>query len=410
MDPIQHEKKLEVARYYLLALTTAEIEKKTGVSHGSIVNIVKELQAAHLVIPGVAADEVHDLRQLSIALAKKGLEPSQALLGITLFERLTALGVDPDTVDKWATLVKVFCPENYPVKEFFESALKLHQLEEAEGKPFESLAEQYAAMKKEIGEIGNEVNSLNQQKADLTGELASATSELQGLENKRKEEKTLLETQATELKKTEAARVEAQEHVTQLEKDIDSLEKIKVKLGSQVDGKEKSLESLQSMNFSEEDLLRLRDRIEHMAKKDGADPEQVKDRFFSALDKFGDLSGSEKAIQKETNALGDVAKQKSLMLGETAALENRKAVLKGEVSESAAAGAEQIRNAAKEAVSAIRQGADVIGKEIKSILEDTLVTGLAVGEMRAVQKNGEEAGKELEELITEVKRRLGGDR
>ncbi len=97
-----------------------------------------------------------------------------------------------------------------------------------------------------------------------------------------------------------------------------------------------------------------------------------------------------------------------MLAGEITELENREAVLKGEVSESAAAAAEQIRAASKEAVSVIRQEADVIRKEVKSILEDTLVAGLAVGEMRAVQKNGEEAGKELEELVTEVKRRMGG--
>ena len=75
MDPIPHEKKLEVCQQYILGYTYSEIEKKTGVSHGSIVNYIKELEAGQLVIPGVATDEVHDLHQLSIYLAKKNHEP-----------------------------------------------------------------------------------------------------------------------------------------------------------------------------------------------------------------------------------------------------------------------------------------------------------------------------------------------
>jgi len=39
---------------------------------------------------------------------------------------------------------------------------------------------------------------------------------------------------------------------------------------------------------------------------------------------------------------------------------------------------------------------------MKSILKDTLETGLAVGEMMAIQKKGEEAGKELEEFMAIV--------
>lgn len=108
MDPIQHEKRLEVSRLYLLGYSYSEIEKKVGVSHGSIVNIIKELEAGHLTVPGVASDEVNDLHQLSSDLTKKGLEPSKALLGITFFERFAELGVAPSQVDQWFKLVKIF--------------------------------------------------------------------------------------------------------------------------------------------------------------------------------------------------------------------------------------------------------------------------------------------------------------
>ena len=88
MKEISRAKKLEVAQRYLLGYTYGEIEEETGVSHGSIANIVGEIENGKLIIPGSAFDVVNDLRQLSFDLKKKGLEPSQALLGLLLFERL----------------------------------------------------------------------------------------------------------------------------------------------------------------------------------------------------------------------------------------------------------------------------------------------------------------------------------
>jgi hypothetical protein len=408
MDPILHEKRLEIGRYYLLGMTNVAIEKKTGVSHGSVNNIIGELVMGHLVVPGVLSDEVNDLRKLSIDMAKKGFEPSKAQLGIVLYERFMELGIEPAKVDQWAKLVKVFTPDNFPAKDFFESALKLHQLEEAEGQSFEALADKYSNMMQKSGNLKTEVDAQNQQKENLNENLKSLTLELNKLENKKKEIDASIDLQSKKLEKADDAMVAAQTKLTQTEKDIGTLEKQKIKLGTEVDGKEKVLKSLQELNFSEEDLLRLKNTVERMAKKGGISPEQVKDQFFSALSRFGDFDGLDKATQEESKILGETLKQKSLLVGEIMGLENQKAVLEGEVSRSAAAEVEQIRDASKEAVSGIRHEAVAIREELKTILEDTLVAGLAVGEMSAIQKNGEKAGKELEELVGEVKRRMGG--
>ena len=106
MKEISRDKRLEVAQYYLLGHTYKEIEEETGVAHGSIANIVSEVERGVLSIPGTAFDQVNDLRQLSFDLKKKALEPSQALLGISLFERVRELGISPEDFEKWSELVK----------------------------------------------------------------------------------------------------------------------------------------------------------------------------------------------------------------------------------------------------------------------------------------------------------------
>ena len=410
MDTIQHEKKMEVGQYYLCGFTYAEIKKKTGISHGSVCSIVKELESGHLVIPGVAADKVHDLHQLSLDLTKKNLEPSNALLGITLFEKFKGMGIEPSQVEHWAKLLEEFSPANFPAKEFFEAALKLHQLEVKEGKSFEVLAEEYASMQQQSGDLNTEVDSLNQKKDDLNGSIKSTTIELDKLENKKKEINASIELQSKNLADVNTKVKAAGQTLKQTEMDIDTLQKQKIDLGAEVDGKQQAVKKLQELGFSEEDLLRLENTIERMAAKSGASPEQIKDQFFSALNLFGDFTGMKKAAQEESQKLQEARKQKSLLTGEIIDLENREAVLTSQVSDAASVGAEQIQAASKAAVTAIKHETDAIKSKLNALLEDAMVAGVAVGEMRAAQKNAEESGKEFERVLNEVKLRIEGSR
>ncbi len=408
MDTISHQKKLEVAMLYLRGNTYAEIETKTGISHGSISNIIKELLSGQLIIPGVPSDEVSDLHQLSVDLKKKGLEPSQALLGLTLFKKFNELGIVPSQFDQWSELVKAFAPDDFPAKDFFEAALNLHKLEEAEDKPFQEIAQEYTSMLQKVGEMGKEVDSLDVKKKGLAGEVESLKSEVSTLEHKKEEVKSSFEAESAELEQAKAIVAAAKEENAHLSGETKGLLKKKDELLLEIGSKEESVIKLKETGLSEEDLLHLRKLIEGIAEKENIGADQVKEEFFSALIHFGDFSGFKKASQDEAKTLQYMTKQKASILSEVAELENRRAVLQAEVGKSASAAAEQIREAGEEAVSIIQQEADSIKGEVKSILKDTLEAGLAVGEMVAIQKKGEEGVKELEEFVTEIRHRLEG--
>ena len=408
MDKLSNEKKIEVARLFILNNSYAEIGKKTGVSHGSISTIIKQLLAGQLIIPGVPSEEVSNLRQLSINLAKKGLEPSQALLGITLFERFTELGIEPPQFDHWAKLVEMYSPDDFPAKDFFEAALHLHELEEAEDKPFQEIANEYKSLKQKVGEMESEVESLDAKRKALTTELESLTAEVSALEQKKVEAESSFNSQCAELEETLSKVAKAQEEHSRLSGEIENLHKEIDKLQLEIGSKEESFIKLQETGLSEADLLHLVKLIEGIAEEENVGADQVKDAFFSSVSQFKNYSGLQKAVQEEGEALQVTVKQKASLVGEIEELEKRKLTLQAEIEASASAAAEQIHKAGEEAVSPIQKQTDAIREEMKAILEDTLIAGLAVGEMGAIQKKGEEAGKELEELVTEVKRRLGG--
>jgi predicted nucleic acid-binding Zn-ribbon protein len=399
-------KKMEVAQFYLLGHPYGEIEEKTGVSHGSIVNIIKELETGKLVIPGLPSDQVNDLRQLSLDLNKKGLTPPQALLGIILFDRLNKLGITSADLDHWSHLVKVFAPANFPAKDFFEAALKLRHLEETAGKPFENLVEEYLSLTEKVDVLSEKTDLLDKDKTELDHEINSLAAQVNVLEKKNDQLKSSVEIQSAKLQDIKTALAEAVAERAQLRKEVKELKKLKVKFSSEVDGKVESLTRLEYIGFSDEDLIRLRNIIEEMSKKEG-DGTNFKEKFFYALGHFTDLNELKKAVQAEAKMTNELMNQKSSLVGEIAELEKRKALLQGEIYEGASTAAQQIRAASEEAVSLIRGEATAIGKEVRCIMEDTLVAGVAVGEMLAVQRKSDESGNELEGLLNEVKGGLG---
>ena len=200
MKEIPRTKKLEVAQYYILGYSYSDIEDGTGVSHGSIVNIVKELEDGKLTISGTSFDQVNDLRQLSFDLKKKGLEPSQALLGLLLFERLQTLEITPELFDKWSELAKKLLPVDFPAKDFLEAALRLDELEKGEGKPFTTLVEEYVRLEEGVEKFKSEVESLGKNKEELTTEIGPLHSQLESLERAKNRLENEMGIQTTKLR------------------------------------------------------------------------------------------------------------------------------------------------------------------------------------------------------------------
>ena len=89
MKEISRTKKLETAQYYLLGHSYKDVEQETGVSHGTIANVVKEAETGKLDIPGTALDQINGLHQLALDLKKKGLSTSQAVHGLLFFTRIS---------------------------------------------------------------------------------------------------------------------------------------------------------------------------------------------------------------------------------------------------------------------------------------------------------------------------------
>ncbi len=407
MKEISRTKKLEVAQCYTLGLSYREIEDKTGVSHGSIVTIVKELESGKLDMPSTPFDQVNDLRQLSSDLKKKGLSTSQALLGVSLFERLRGLGTGPEQVSKWLDLVNRFASAGLPVKDLFESAARLHQLERDEGKSFEFLAEEYVNIEGKTQKLRTEIDSLVQEGQKLSEAVHSLTSQALDLRETTQELQNSKVTLMIELEDLQSQTKEAKEEGTRLKKEVEESRRRLVKLPSEVDGKETSLIRLNDIGFRDEDLLRLRAIIERIPKDTGAGENEVKERFFTALGNFKDITELQNCQATETVILKDLTNKTSLLTGEIAGLEKQRDILRGDTKESATSAVQQITDAGQNAVTQLQQQAESMKGQLDSLFAQALKVAGVIGDMKAMVKKGEDSGKTLNSFIEEVTDKLG---
>jgi predicted nucleic acid-binding Zn-ribbon protein len=407
MKEISRDKRLEVAQYYLLGHTYKEIEAQTGVSHGSITNIVQELENGKLEIPGTPFDQVNDLRHVSLDLKKKGLSTSQAVLGLLIFEKVHDLDIVPEQFDQCSQLITKFNQPDFPAGDFLRAALKLCQLEKSEGKTFEIVTEEYEKAKEKLGKLNVETGSLEEKRVILSQEVASTSAQLQQLENAKFKLDTQVNALADEVKGLQSI-VEGSKSVrTALNEEIQELQQKKVKLSSQVDGKEESLARLNVIGFQEEDILKIEAILDWISQETSASQKEVKRRFFQLLSTYKAITELEASQGAHMVDLEDLIDQKSVLTGEIAALENKKSILQGEIGQSASSVIGEIKAVGENAVSELKQQADDIRAEINTLFAEALRLTVIVNEIKAAAKKGEESEKSLSNFVEDIKGRMG---
>lgn len=409
MREISRAKKLEIAQDYILGYPYSDIENRTGVSHGSVANIVKELEDGKLITPGTSFDQVNDLRQLSFDLKKKGLEPSQALLGLILFDRLRVLEITPELVDKWSELAKKLLPVDFPAKDFLEAALRLDELEKQEGKPFATQAEEYVRLKEDVDKLKSEIDSLIKKREELIKKEGPLRSELESLERTKNRLENAVEIQTTKLSELKLKTKETLEEMSRLSKEAQDLQIRKTKLSSEIGDREELLRRLNAIGLSEEDLLRITTFIGKTSKKEGISGNKLRKRFLSVLGLFEDISGLENRLKAETQQVNELIKKESILSGEIAELEKKKRLLEGEIVAVISSTLQRVRDIGEDAASQIQQQVADIKDQFNALLADALKAGKAIGEMRQVLKRGEESEQSLSNFIEEVQRRLGSN-
>jgi chromosome segregation ATPase len=403
---ITRVKRMEVAILYLLGNNYREIEKETRVSHGSIVNIVKELEEGELDIEGVTLEQVQDLRQLALELKSKGLKPAQAMNGIRFYMRLVEMQITPELIECWSNVAREISNAGFQMRDFIAVAQRLRKLEMSRGETIEEIVEKYQEYAGETARLREEISALEQTKVALCDSVEKLSKESDRLKKQKEILASQVEMEASKLEDLKVNLAEVVQQKSALQKQISELQRRRTKVSSEINGREEVLRQLDEIGFSNEDLLRLKGFLEGINKGGGRTISKVKEDFFSALVSYKDTLGLNKKHDLELQRVEDLRKQKSMLSGSIAQLENSKARLVGEIESSVADTMGKIKKFGEESAVHLEQHLGVMQKQLATLLADVLATGEAVGGMRHAAKQGELSHKHLRDFISEVKNRL----
>ena len=157
----------KVMKFWILGHNLDYIVTNTGASLGSVRNIINELRQGRIVEYGGFADYMDELRWLSQQLKSSNLNLQDAAIGITIFNALWQLSVNPAELQELIVFLKRVSPPDFPIQQFVRSALQIAKLESATKMNFQqleakarSLGSDVATLEATKAELGKTINSL----------------------------------------------------------------------------------------------------------------------------------------------------------------------------------------------------------------------------------------------------------
>ncbi len=139
MPKLTFRKLLNVMGLYLEGLSHQAIAEKTGVSKGSVSNVVEMVRDGQLPALGGIEEKLDAHREVAVQIRRNGLSLSQAAVGLTAFQGFAALGIAPGDIARMVGLFRSMTTEGTKTEKFARAALVLLEVQESTGKEPEEL-------------------------------------------------------------------------------------------------------------------------------------------------------------------------------------------------------------------------------------------------------------------------------
>ncbi|MFC1866429.1 hypothetical protein ACFLYB_06955, partial [Chloroflexota bacterium] len=182
MEQLTWKKRLQVVYLYFSGLSFGQIAAKTGISHGSVVNIINELKAGNFPEAADVVDQIEILRDLAIDLHKLHMSAGKSAVGIAVFKRIYELNLDPADMERWPLLINSIKTQD-DAQELIEAAYNVRDLEHEWNLSLPAIEDKVNQLGEKAKELkilaGNivkaktQIKDLNIKKEKLTTEVAS---------------------------------------------------------------------------------------------------------------------------------------------------------------------------------------------------------------------------------------------
>lgn len=380
MEKLPTRKKTSVIKHYLSGLSYDEIAAKTGVSKGTVANVVADLKSGMFPEAVDIGDQVDLLRELSLDLKRSCLSPGQSIIGLSVLKRINECGLDPKNIDRWPLILKEAGSEEQ-VQEFVKMVYRIEEVQEKTGLDFEDLDNKVLELEKKAADLAplvKKYDDLKKQLAELTGQRESLTTLVASLEEKYR----LLSPRVNDLEKREQ---DLSHHITAMEPKSQKAEKI-------IDTLNKERQRFLDIGLSPEALAEFSQKVQAVAQHHDIPPDKLRERLILELENLDKGLGLEKLIQdlrleskKQQNAISVSRKESETLKAVVAGLKQEKVNLEASIRETREKVAREITQISPVARAAVNQ----LKAELERGHEDILA------EVRRLTSEATEVGKEL---------------
>jgi transposase len=271
MERLTAKKKLAVVRLYFSGLSYDEVAAKTGVSKGTVANVVAELKAG--VIPEAAdvGEHIELLRELSLDLKRSNLTAGQCAIGLILLTRISECGLDPADIDRWPMILKMVRNED-DTKEFVRLIYSIQEVQQRSGLGIEALDKKVHELEKKAADleaVSDKLKDSKKELADLTkrrDELANSVAILE-----QKEE--MLTRRVKELEKREQ----------NLSRRIADMEPKAEKAQSTISAMKREMQKLEDLGLSLKEVAEFNEKLQQIAQHHTIKPSELRGRLLQEL-------------------------------------------------------------------------------------------------------------------------------
>jgi len=312
MEKLSAKKKVAVVRLYLSGLSYNEIAAKTGVSKGTVANVVTDLKAGGFPEAVDLVDQIELLRELSLDFKRSKLTPGQCAMGLVVLTRILECGLDPADIDRWSPVLKSAGSEA-EVQELISTISSIQEVQKRTGLGLEDLDHKVHELEKKAAELepmSEKHDDYEKQVAELTGQRKDLASVVAGLEEKY----GLLNPLVEDLKKREG----------DLSRRIKNMETRAVKAESAIATLNKERQGLLDIGFSLEALAEFSQKVQSIAQSHHISPAKLRERLLQELENLSQGLGLETLVQRRQEDLGEQERALALARQER---ENLKAVV-----------------------------------------------------------------------------------
>jgi len=280
MEKFSMKKQLTIVRLYLNGLSYSQIVAKTGVSQGTVANVIAALKAGQFPEAQLPAEQIELLHELATDLHHLKLNLSQAIAGLAALSRLHDLGIEPSDVQAWATMCKHLASDQADPVSFVKAALYLEELLKSTGLSYQALAQKAQSLHHEVKHL----EPIAQELKKCPGQLANLNKTKQGLT----EEISHLEKRYQPLSKDIALK---ENRETELSHRVQELEQRAQAADERLATAREALKTLAKLGLSPEDFPGFIQRIAAVAHKQGMQPVDLRDRLLHELEQLGPQPG-----------------------------------------------------------------------------------------------------------------------